>query len=297
MVPDFEDGFEKLCLAFEAAAVGGCQGGLQGEEDAGIRERTQERKAGDFRSLGYMKLAGIFNRGVGVGLVLAAFAATAQAGLLKASPAPPSPFLEHPQLMGRDPGRTPFDKVWRNPSPAAWERVSGFDRVVIMPVNITYVQVPPRRRAEVVKMAAFMQAQFQKEFAQGGFYRVVSHPGPKTLELQMALVELKPTNVPGNVVSTGASVVAPGANLVGQVFTHGTIAFEAKLRNGQTGGLLAEYADREFDKLSLFSFRDYDPYAHNRRAVMDWAKQMKALATMPVGEKVPGAMRLTLNPF
>ena len=199
--------------------------------------------------------------------------------------------------MVSEPGLTPFDKVWRNPSTRAWERARGFDKVVIMPVNTSYVQAPANRCAEVKKMAAYMQEQFQKEFAKGCYYRVVTHPGPGTLELQMALVELKPTNFPGNVVSTGASVVAPGANFVGQVFTHGTIAFEAKLRNGQTGELLAEYADREYDKLSLFSFRDYDPYAHNRRTVQDWAKQMKGLATLPVGEKVPAAMRFTLTPF
>jgi len=234
---------------------------------------------------------------IGAWLTVVAFAVTAQAGLIKASPAPPSPFLEHPQCMTADPDRTPFDKVWRNPSARAWNRVACFDKVVILPVNTSYVQVPCKRQAEVGQMAAYMRATFQNEFAKGCKFQVVSHPGPRTLELEVALVELKPTNVAGNVVATGAGVVAPGANMVGQVFTHGTIAFEAKLRNGQTGELLAEFSDREYDKLSLFSFRDYDPNAHSRRAVMDWAKQMKALTVLPVGERVPGAMRFTLNPF
>ncbi|MDD5349160.1 MAG: DUF3313 family protein [Chthoniobacteraceae bacterium] len=230
-------------------------------------------------------------------LAVFGFTAAAQAGILKASPAPPSPFLEHPQQMVRDRCRTPFDSVWRNPSPAAWARIHGFDRIVIMPVDITHVQASPKQRADMVKMAAYMQEQFQKEFAKESPYRVVTHRGPKTLELQLALVEIKPTNVPGNVVSTGAGVVVPGANWVGEQFTHGTIAFEAKLRNARTGELLAEYADRENDKLTIFSFRDYDPHAHNRRAVQDWAIQMKKLATTPTHEKVPGAMRFSLNPF
>ena len=166
-----------------------------------------------------------------------------------------------------------------------------------MPVNTSYVQAPANRCAEVKKMAAYMQEQFQKEFAKGCYYRVVTHPGPGTLELQMALVELKPTNVPGNVLSTGAGVVVPGANLVGSQLTHGNIAFEAKLRNGANGELLAEYADRESDKLSLLSFRDYSQYAHARRAVQDWAHEMRVLATTPRNQKVSGAMRVTLNPF
>jgi len=199
--------------------------------------------------------------------------------------------------MGTDPDRTPFDKVWRNPSPAAWNRVQGFDRIVIMPVNTRYIQATPNQRAEVEKMAAYMQEQFQKEFAQAGNYHVMLKPGPKTLELELAIVELKPTNVAGNVLFTGASVAAPGVNIVGSALTHGTIAFEAKLRNAQTGELLAEYADREFDKLSLLSFRDYSTNAHSRRAIQDWAKQMEQLASTPRSHKVPGSMRLTFNPL
>ena len=223
--------------------------------------------------------------------------AIAQAGLLKASPAPPSDFLEHPQRMGTDPERTPFDKVWRNPSPRAWERVQGYDRVVIAPVNTAYLKAHPLQREDVEKMAAYMRSQFQQEFARGGHYRVMQQPGLKTLVLELALVQFRPTNVPGNVLSTGAGVVVPGANLVGSQLTHGNIAFEAKLRNGANGELLAEYADRESDKLSLLSFRDYSQYAHARRAVQDWAHEMRVLATTPRNQKVSGAMRVTLNPF
>lgn len=230
-------------------------------------------------------------------LTSAALAVTAQAGLLKASPAPPSCFLLHPQEMRQDVGRSPFDSVWRNPSARAWDRVQGFDRIVIAPVNTTYFQGTPAQRAELEKMAAYMRGQFQKQFAKGGTYRVVGQPGARTLVLELALVELRPTNVAGNVVCTGAGAVVPGANIVGSAFTHGNVAFEAKLRNGQTGELLAEYADRQRDKLTLFSFRDYSATAHNRKAIDDWAKQMQELAVTPDNHRVAGAMRVTLNPF
>jgi len=244
----------------------------------------------------YMKLSCDLSRWVLCALATAAFCLPAQAGILKASPAPPSGFLVNPQKMTSDP-RAPFDKVWRNPSPLAWERVRNFDRVVILPVNTTYMKATPQQRAEAEKMAVYTREQFQKQFAEGGKLRVVSRPGARTLVLEMALVEMKPTNVAGNVVSTGAGVVVPGANVVGSQFTHGNIAFEAKLRNGQTGELLAEYADRERDKLSVFSFRDYSPTAHNRKAVDDWAKEMEQLTTIPRDQRVAGAMRVTLNPF
>jgi hypothetical protein len=230
-------------------------------------------------------------------LTSTALAVSAQAGILKADPAPPSCFLTNPQAMRSDSCRSPFDKVWRNPSPQAWARVQGFDRVVIMPVNTNYFQGTPEQRAELEKMAVYMRGQFQKQFAQGGAYRVVSQPGPRTLVLELALVELKPTNVAGNVVGTGARAVVPGANFIGSAFTHGNVAFEAKVRNGQTGELLAQYADRQRDKMALFSFRDYSATAHNRKAIDDWAKQMEELARTPDNHRVAGAMRVTLNPF
>ena len=229
--------------------------------------------------------------------VLTAFSLTARAGVLKATPAPPTAFLEHPQAMSADPSRAPFDKTWVNPAPRAWERVKGFNRVVILPVNTSYAKATPQQRAEVEKMAAYMREQFQSEFARGGKFHVVNQPGGKTLKIELALVQLKPTNVAGNVISTGAGAVVPGANLIGSQFTHGAIAFEAKLRNAETGELLAEYADSQKDKMALLSFRDYSANAHNRRAIQDWARQMEELASTPANHKVPGAMRLTLNPF
>ena len=199
--------------------------------------------------------------------------------------------------MSADPARAPFDKTWVNPSALAWGRVKGFDRVVILPVNTSYLKATPEQRADAEKMAAYMRAQFQNEFARGGKYHVANQPGGKTLKIELALVQLKPTNVAGNVISTGAGAVVPGANIIGSQFTHGGIAFEAKLRNGETGELLAEYADSQKDKMSLLSFRDYSANAHSRRAIQDWARQMEQLASTPASHKVPGAMRLTLNPF
>jgi len=200
--------------------------------------------------------------------------------------------------MGTDSGRTPFNRVWRNPDPAAWQRVCGFNRIVILPVDISHLRASPRLPAkDSCEMAAYMRNEFQNAFARDGFHHVMARPGPRTLELELALVELQPTNVPGNVLLTGAGVVAPGANVVGQAVTHGKIAFEAKLRNAETGELLAQYSDREFDKLSAASLRDYSPYGHGRKAVQDWALQMQRLASTPPSVKVPGAMRVTLNPL
>ena len=193
--------------------------------------------------------------------------------------------------------RAPFNKVWRNPSPKAWAGIKKFDKIYIAPVNTRYLdsgRVPER---DVVGVTQYMRSRFATQFAQGGVYKVVSRPGPNTLVLQLALTKLRATNAPGNVLATGAGVVAPGSDFIAGIFTHGEIAFEGKLRNGANGQLLEEFADREDDKTAAFSFRDYLWYSHDRDAIDDWAKQMERLSSTPTTVKVHGASRLTLNPF
>ena len=98
----------------------------------------------------------------------------------------------------------------------------------------------------------------------------------------------------GNDLATTAALLA---RVAGTRVSLPRGAYAAKLRNGETGELLAEYADSQKDKMSLLSFRDYSANAHSRRASQDWARQMEQLASTPASHKVPGAMRLTLNPF
>lgn len=234
---------------------------------------------------------------------------SAHAGLIKASPAPPSPFIEHPKALVSDPERTPFNKIARNPSHQAWARVQNYNRIVILPVNTRYLRyksgslsavgerVAMEHGRPVPQIADYMHTSFEKAFAKGGKYHVVSKSGPGTLVLELALVELRPTNVAVNVVSTGAGAVVPGANFIGSMMSKGGIAMEGKLRNGQTGELLEEFTDREQDKTSFFSFRDFSPYAHNRRTIDDWAKEVEEMSRTPRTQKVHGAMAVTLNPF
>jgi len=245
---------------------------------------------------------------VGIALTVATFAfgslTPVSAGILKADPAQPSAFIAHPTGLTKDPDHIPLNKIWRNPSAKAWERTGNFDRIVIQ-VNTRYLRhkehaspVAQQQEARAAaEMAKYMRARFDDAFAKGGKYRVVSRPGHKTLVLELAIVELHPTNVPVNVVATGASVVAPGANFVASMISRGTIAMEGKLRNGETGELLEEFTDREHDKSSAFSFRDYSPYAHGRRAADDWAKEIEAMSRTPRNQKVHGAMAFTLNPL
>ena len=208
-------------------------------------------------------------------LALLTGATTAQAGLFKASPAPVSSFIENPQQLSSNRQRAPFHKYWRNPSAQAWAKVNGFNQIAVAPVDVRHLRARSdlfsrrggKDRRPVGEMANYMRTRFEQQITKGGAYKVARKKGPKTLVLELALVELNPSNVGVNAVKTGAQVFVPGAGFLGGQFTRGKFAVEGKLRNGETGELLMQFADREQDKTSLLSFRDFSPYAHDRRAI------------------------------
>ncbi len=240
-------------------------------------------------------------------LALLFFAAVpGEAGLFKAKPAPESPFIEHPRQLAPHPRRVPFNRYWRNPSAQAWARVNGFNRIAIAPVDVQHLRsrsdlFAPRagrqERRPVDGIAQYMRTRFEQQFARGGVYHVVPNSGPKTLVLELALVELNPSNVAGNTLRTGAQALLPGVGFLGSTLTRGRIAIEGKLRNAQTGELLMQFTDATQDKTSLLSLRDFSPYAHDREAINDWAKQVEQLSRTPRTQRIHGSSRVTLNPF
>ena len=56
-------------------------------------------------------------------------------------------------------------------------------------------------------------------------------------------------------------------------FTGGRIAIEGRLRDGTTGAIVMQFADREKDKATLYSARDYMALGHSTRTIREWAEQ------------------------
>lgn len=238
-------------------------------------------------------------------LAFTVVAIPAKADLFRASPAPVSEFIEEPALLTTEyHRRVPFHTYWRNPSSSAWNRVEGFDKMTVAPVKISYLRDRSdafarngRTEEEAIRLAAYTQTQFENRLARSGAYTVVRGEGPNTLVLELALIEMNPTNIVGNVARTGASVVVPGSGVAGGMFTKGRIAIEGKLRNAETGELLVQFTDSARDKLTPFSFRDFTAYGHARAAIGDWAKQFDALSRTPRTHRIRGSLALGVNPF
>ena len=232
---------------------------------------------------------------------LSAGCATSSSGL-KAKTVLPSAFLENAGRMKPHRERAPFNAVWISPK---FEAVHGNYRgIYIAPVTtgylravdrplVTVLEGPKAKDRPVEKTAEILRNEFGAAFrnAPGGRYQLVGGKGNGVLMLDLALVELNPTNVVGNAVKYGA----PGGSVIAPI-TKGNVAIEGKLRDSRTGELLLEFGDNEQDKFGI-SLRDFSSYGHARASIRDWAKQFAELLRTPASHKVQDSSTLTLNPL
>ncbi len=232
---------------------------------------------------------------------LTAGCATSSSGL-KAKTVPVSPFLENARQMKPHRERAPFNAVWVNPK---FEAVRGNCRgIYIAPVTTQYLRAVDRplvtvmegakaKDRPVAKTAEILRNEFIAAFrnAPGGRYAVAPGKRAGVLALELALVEMNPTNVVGNAVKYGA----PGGSVLAPAMK-GNCAIEGKLRDGATGEVLLAFADNEQDKFGI-SLRDFSSYGHARSSIRDWAKQFAELMRTPASHKVRDSSTVTLNPL
>jgi hypothetical protein len=168
--------------------------------------------------------------------------------------------------------------------------------VYLRPVDrplVTALEGPKAKDRPVAKTAELLRAAFLGALkTPGSRFAAATGKGPRVLTLELALIEMNPTNVVGNAARYGA----PGGSALAPV-TKGNIAIEGKVRDSMTGELLYEFADNEQDKFAVVSLRDLSSYGHARTAIKEWAKQFAELVSTPASHKVQDSATVTLNPF
>jgi hypothetical protein len=213
----------------------------------------------------------------------------------KAGPAPDSGFLESPERMARE-ARLPFQRVWYDPA-VAFER---YTEVMIAPVNMEYlmkmdwwkeVTFPGDRRAGGRELGLYLQSRVFDAFEGDPNKRLKpmafasGEPGPQTLILEMAIVELVPTQPVLNMLG--------GPTRLGK----GTVAIEGRFRDGLSDNVVAMFADRETAKRSVVNVADLTWYSHARKIVDEWAQQLVAITNAGEGERVKDSSSFTLLPW
>ncbi|MEQ1749621.1 MAG: DUF3313 family protein [Prosthecobacter sp.] len=230
--------------------------------------------------------------------------------LLKAKPAELSAFFEHPNLVTDSRKKLPFHKIWMTPDHELEALAVMKTRLFIAPVNLQYLR--PVKKALVrneiswgsierreAEMAHKLRNEFAKAYLRSASprYQIAQQPGPDTLTLEMAIVELNPTSPKGNAVKTAMKfVVGPLAGL-GGIFTKGNMAIEGKVRDSKSGKLFFQFADNEADKMTFYSVRDFKPYGHAIPAMRKWAEQFELMTRTAVGQTIKDTYCITLMPY
>lgn len=184
-----------------------------------------------------------------------------------------------------------------------------FTAVYIAPVNTRHMnqqswwqQQTGARKAELAsdtqKFAVRMRNQFNHAIATypGRTIQLANGPGKGVLVIELALVELVPSNAYWNAGATAAGFVIPGAGLLSAAGA-GSIAIEGRARNGGTNEVIATFKDRRKDKVAPVNIGSYTWFHGAEGNIADWASEFAELLNTPPGHVVQRPSPVTLRPW
>lgn len=233
-----------------------------------------------------------------------------------------SGFLPSSEYLTEPGGHVPFDVAYV-PDPEKFERAKREKKSVCIQPVVTEVaeqaaremDLPPSwvkgRIADLRELGSDLEAKLKvalTDFDPGDEYdglpfagtvskkAVCEYPGPDSLVWELALVEVSPNIPVVSVLATLANHFLHGTAIV-RALGAGSVVVEGILRDGATDDVLLIFRDRQGDKISLFSVRNYTVYGHTRRAFSEIAQQVAELSYAPSSYDVPGSWIFTFNPL
>lgn len=223
--------------------------------------------------------------------------------LAKASPAPDSGFLTNASQMTEQRERFPFNRVWI--SPEFRKQRQNYKSVILAPVKTSHLEhmdwwqkqsarTQEDLSADADTIARYTHNAFADAIANDPSHRyvVAAKPGPGTLKLEIALVELVPSKAFLNAASTVGGFFVPGAGLAATA-GKGSVAIEARLTDSTSGKLLAQMADREEGKSAVVDIAGMSWYSSAKTTIDEWAAQFVRLANSEYTEQVPDSAPFT----
>ena len=221
-------------------------------------------------------------------------------------PAPNAGFIQQPdqQVKRAD---LPFQKVWIKPG---FDK-SNYKELVVAPVNTDYMLKMDWLhgmstanwigdvKKDIAELAQYFHDQAVKDFRLDPKHRfqVIESPAQHkqpALRLELALIEIDPSAPVLHALSWAGP---PGTGTAAGMINQRKAAFEGRLRDLQTGEVVATFADRDMadaGPLDLTRLTWYGP----AKGIMDqWAKQFVQIANRKPGEAVTDPTAFTLRPF
>jgi len=221
-------------------------------------------------------------------------------------PAPDVGFIEHPERQSKH-ADLPFQKVWIRPG----FNKTKYRELVVAPVDTRYMMemdwlhklssanLIGNVKKDVKELAQYFHDQIVKEFREDPNQRFTviefeqQHRYP-ALRLEIALIEIDPSDSVLHALSWAGPI---GSGSAAGAINQRRAAFEARIRDLQTGHLVATFADRDMadiGPLDLTRLTWYGP----AKGIMDrWAKQLVQIANRKPGEIVSDPIPFTMMPF
>jgi hypothetical protein len=220
-------------------------------------------------------------------------------------PAPDVGFIEHPEQQTQR-ADLPFQKVWIKPG---FDK-NGYRELVVAPVNTQYMlemdwlhQASSANwigdvKKDIAELARHFHHQVVREFKNDPKHRFevindASQRHAPALSLELALIEIDPSTP----VLHALGWLQVGGGSAAGVINQRRAAFEARLRDVQSGEVVATFADRDtadIGPLDLTRLTWYGP----AKGIMDrWARQFVQIANRGPGEAVTDPTPFTLRPF
>jgi hypothetical protein len=221
--------------------------------------------------------------------------------------------------------RAPFNGIYVSDEKKWDALVRKYEKIYFDEVNVEHaisrikkMDLPPsierQRIEELHEMARYLRERF-KNAAEGlgeeeeedsqeeapkeekrKSFEVVEEVPTDGFLVDLALVEVVPTNPGIQALATIGGFFVPGGGAIRFLGT-GSIAIEGVVKDGASGEILFEFKDREADKSTLFSVKDYQQYAHARQTIEEWSMQFAEVATTTSEHMVDDALLVSVNPL
>jgi hypothetical protein len=191
----------------------------------------------------------------------------------------------------------PFHQAWFQPG---WN-APRYGSIVIAPVNVDYLKKEgawaktnlkgARLEKDTANLAAMAQEAFQNAFREdeASRFQVVDAARGDSLVLELALVEVVPNKAVLGALGFAATAASMGAaGIAAKEVGKGSVAVEGRVRQSDTGEIVAKFADREKGKFGPINLRRATWYGEQRKIIREWADQC---------EKVKDTKTFTLRPW
>lgn len=242
--------------------------------------------------------------------------------VLHASSAATTDFLEHRDELRAMSERSPWDAVWSSNPGHMMVRLDTVRRLYVAPVNRDFLNLKRNDSGKMIKNedvdsddVAAMSDILRQSFVDAATetpkanLQIVDSKDKADLVLELALVELIPTKVLINATLDVGEVFVPGSQLVvgavdvtgqavGGTIASGSIAIEGKFTDNATNTVVAEFKDREADRMTVIpNYRDFEEYGWSRKTCREWGAQFAETFSTSADYTVSGASDVSILPW